>query len=197
MKAFVFGLITLPYRILNFIKFKFFGVSCGKNLTVWGSIVIKARRGSIAIGNNVRINSSYAANPVSLSEKTTLFTKNEGKIAIGNRVGISNAAIASMCSVTIEDDVLIGGGTRIWDTDFHSLRYEERMAEVDNDIAAKPILIKKGAFVGASAIVLKGVTIGEKAVVAAGSVVTKDIPDGEIWGGNPARFIRKTDNEPR
>ena len=46
-------------------------------------------------------------------------------------------------------------------------------------------------FIGGGSIILKGVTIGERAVVGAGTVVTKDIPAGEIWAGNPARFIRK------
>ena len=55
----------------------------------------------------------------------------------------------------------------------------------------KPVLIKEGAFVGAQTIVLKGVIIGKESIVGAGSVVTKSIPDGEIWGGNPAKFIRR------
>jgi acetyltransferase-like isoleucine patch superfamily enzyme len=46
-------------------------------------------------------------------------------------------------------------------------------------------------FIGARCIILKGVTIGEKSIVAAGSVVTKNIPEGEVWGGNPAKFIKK------
>lgn len=41
---------------------------------------------------------------------------------------------------------------------------------------------------------MKRVTIGENAVVAAGSVVTKDIPDNEVWGGNPAKFIKMNNN---
>lgn len=53
------------------------------------------------------------------------------------------------------------------------------------------ILIKKGAYLGARTIVCKPVTIGEDAIVGAGSIVTKDIPAGEVWAGNPARFIRK------
>ncbi len=51
--------------------------------------------------------------------------------------------------------------------------------------------IKKRAYLGMNTIVVKPVTIGEGAIVGAGSVVTKDIPDWEIWAGNPARFIRK------
>ena len=52
-------------------------------------------------------------------------------------------------------------------------------------------MIKDHAFIGAHSLILKGVTIGKYSVVGAGSVVTKSIPDGEIWAGNPAHFIRK------
>ena len=52
-------------------------------------------------------------------------------------------------------------------------------------------MIRKGASIGAGSTILPGLTIGENAVVGAGSVVTKDIPAGELWLGNPARFIRK------
>ena len=49
----------------------------------------------------------------------------------------------------------------------------------------------KGASIGANSTICPGVTIGEGAMVGAGSVVTKDIPSGELWVGNPAKFIRK------
>lgn len=55
---------------------------------------------------------------------------------------------------------------------------------------AKSIYIEDGAFIGGNSIILKGVKIGKNSVVGAGSVVTRDIPDGEIWAGNPARKIR-------
>lgn len=54
--------------------------------------------------------------------------------------------------------------------------------------------IRKGAYLGMNVLVVKPVTIGENAIVGAGSVVTKDIPDAEVWAGNPARFIRKREN---
>lgn len=59
----------------------------------------------------------------------------------------------------------------------------------------KPILVKKGARIGAGVIVLPGITIGEKSLVGAGSVVTHNVPDGEVWVGNPARKIRDIDNK--
>lgn len=52
------------------------------------------------------------------------------------------------------------------------------------------VLIKKNAWIGARVIICQPVTIGENAVVGAGSVVTKDIPDNEVWAGNPAKFIK-------
>ena len=53
------------------------------------------------------------------------------------------------------------------------------------------IKIEDNAFIGAKTIITKPVTIGHNSVVAAGSVVTKDIPPREIWGGVPAKFIKK------
>ena len=51
--------------------------------------------------------------------------------------------------------------------------------------------IRHGAYLGMNVLVVKPVTIGRGAIVGAGSIVTKDIPDNEVWAGNPARFIRK------
>lgn len=114
-----------------------------------------------------------------------------GAIEIGNRCRISNVSICSFMKVRIEDDVYIGGDVRIYDTDFHSLDFSNRVSSVDNNFKSLPVLIKHGAFIGASSIILKGVTVGEYSIIGAGSVVTKNIPNGEIWAGNPAKFIKK------
>lgn len=53
------------------------------------------------------------------------------------------------------------------------------------------IRIGKKAYIGCNTIICKPVSIGADAIIGAGSVVTKDIPPGEVWAGNPARFIRK------
>jgi acetyltransferase-like isoleucine patch superfamily enzyme len=54
----------------------------------------------------------------------------------------------------------------------------------------KPIVIERGVWIAAGAIIIGGVTVGEYSVVAAGSVVTKDVPANTFVGGNPARAIR-------
>lgn len=59
----------------------------------------------------------------------------------------------------------------------------------------KPIKVGHHCWLGTGAIILQGVSIGDGAVVAAGAVVTKDIPSYEVWGGVPARYIRKRTHE--
>lgn len=148
--------------------------------------------GEISLGENIVINSSPSFNQIGGDTVTRLITS-KGSIRIGNNVGISNSTLISQNSILVEDDVCIGGSCKIYDTDFHSIDYVKRMMKPDIDIRTAPIRIKKGAFIGAHCIILKGVTIGEKSIIGAGSVVTKDIPNGEIWAGNPAKFIRKAD----
>ncbi len=61
-----------------------------------------------------------------------------------------------------------------------------------SNVKSSPITIKDKAWIGFNSIILKGVTIGEGAVVAAGSVVTQDVPDYAVVGGNPAKIIKYT-----
>lgn len=114
-----------------------------------------------------------------------------GKIQIGNNVGISNAALVCRSGITIKDWVKIGGNVKIYDNDFHSIDYLRRREAVDESIQAEPVVIEEDAFIGAHSIILKGVTIGKRSIIAAGSVVTKRVPDDELWGGVPAKFIKK------
>jgi acetyltransferase-like isoleucine patch superfamily enzyme len=155
-----------------------------------GILLIK-NNGKIDIGNSVRINSSMFANPIGGDGKTMLTTGPKGSIQIGNNVRISNAAIVSQETITIEDNVFLGGSCKIYDSDFHSLIPKFRCMDDDPDIKTKPVRICKDAFIGAHSIILKGVTIGDGAVIGAGCVVTKNVPAGEIWAGNPAKFIKK------
>lgn len=109
-------------------------------------------------------------------------------------MGISHANITAFDSVVIEDNVLIGSGVKIWDTDFHSVDYLDRMQEPDTHVQSASVIIKEGAFIGACAIILKGVIVGKHSVIGAWSVVTKNVPDNEVWAGNPAKFIKSLNN---
>ena len=69
------------------------------------------------------INSGKKANPVGIGFQTSLIVINEGKIVIGGNVGLFNVSIVSRIGVEIDDDVMLGNGVCIWDTDFHDLTY--------------------------------------------------------------------------
>lgn len=186
MSITVIMIITKIWNTLTIMRKQ---VKYGRNLHINGFMFVHGKKHGIEIGDNVTINSSENVNPTSGVNHTHLRTEGEGMIVIGNHVGISHVNITSFCSITIDDNVLIGSGVKMWDTDFHPLEYTARMRQEKPDM--KPIHIMEGAFIGACSIILKGVTVGKHAVVGAGSVVTKSIPDNEIWGGAPARFLRR------
>ena len=170
---------NIIFRVYN-VKFKSFNF-CGK--------IFIRNSGSISIGENFKFNSGINCNPIGGDTICRLISTNKGNIIIGNNVGISNSTIWSNKQIVIEDNVLIGGSCKLWDTDFHSIDFNLRNTKHDSG-NVKPILVKKNVFIGASSIVLKGVTIGENSIIAANSLVSKNIPANEIWGGNPIKFIK-------
>lgn len=148
--------------------------------------------GSFSIGENLSMNNSISGNPIGCFNPCTLFVDKGAQLVIGSNLGISQAAIVCHTSINIGNNVKIGGGVCIYDTDFHSLDPLVRAnpkADFVNKIK-KPVIIGNNVFIGAHSLILKGVTIGENAIIGAGSVVTKSIPKNEIWAGNPAKFIR-------
>ena len=145
--------------------------------------------GKITIGRNVQINSKLSANPAGSLSRVVLRCRKGAIIEIGNNVGLSNCCLFAAKSISIGEGAIIGAGARIHDTDHHSVVPEYRFMKIDPDIKISPVTIEDYSFIGADAIVLKGVTIGKAAVVGAGSVVTRSIPAYEIWAGNPARKI--------
>jgi len=173
-------------QVISICKFMFWGVKLGKGIQFLGIPGIR-NLNRIQIGDSTRIISG-ARNLVGSDVKTYFETGQNGNICIGSRVGMSNCVLISQESITIEDQVYIGGGTRIYDNDFHSINFNDRIYR-PGLIPTAPIIIKAGSFIGGHSIILKGVVIGRQSVVGAGSVVTKSIPDFEIWAGVPARKI--------
>lgn len=154
--------------------------------------IMVAIGGRFVIGNNFSMNNGIKGNPIGCYDKCTFFVDRGATLTIGEHVGISQTAIICHHKITIGNYVKIGGGVKIYDTDFHSLNPFIRRGKEDILHKVKaPVLIKDNAFIGAFSSILKGVTIGENAIIGAGSVVTKSVPDNEIWAGNPAKFIRK------
>jgi len=117
---------------------------------------------------------------------------NSSTIFIGDNVGMSNCTLFAYKSIIIEDNVMIGGGVNIWDTDFHPMYGSPRSSSSEDltNVSISPVVIKKNVFIGALSIILKGVTIGENSIIGAGSVVTQTIPANVIAAGNPCQVIK-------
>jgi maltose O-acetyltransferase len=108
-------------------------------------------------------------------------------IELGERVYFNfNCVVLDVCPVRIGDFTLFGPGVQIL-TPMHpfnaSLRRKQEFG--------KPVEIGSDVWVGGGALILPGVRVGSRSIIGAGSVVTRDIPDGVLAAGNPCRVIRE------
>lgn len=141
------------------------------------AIVYQARRGgSVELGEEVRIG-DYAV----------IETGEGGSITIGDntRVQFRCHLAAYVSSIKIGTDVGIAPGCG-----FYSHNHGHSQKDHHKLYAKGPIIVEDGAWLGAGVLVLSGVRIGREAVIAAGSVVTRDVPDGAIAAGVPARVLK-------
>ena len=107
-------------------------------------------------------------------------------IELGERVFFNfNCVVLDVCRVRIGDFTLFGPAVQIY-TPLHPFNAEQRRKEE----YGRPIDIGSDVWVGGGAIILGGVSIGSRAVIGAGSVVTRDVPEGVFAAGNPCRVIR-------
>ncbi|WNH08608.1 acyltransferase [Thalassobellus suaedae] len=187
-----YGIISVYSKIIVYVLFYVHKVEHKAFVTKGVPRVFVSSKGSFKIGNNFKMNNVYWANPIG-REKKCLFVVGEGaNLMIGENVGVSFVSIVCRLEIKIGNNVKIGGNVCIYDTDFHSLNFlYRRIKKQDNkETKNKPVKINDDVFIGAHSIILKGVEIGEKSIIGAGSVVSKSVPKGEIWAGNPAKFIR-------
>jgi len=155
-----------------------------------GRPIISVAVGStLVLGSGVTVASSPRSGPLGCFQPSILRTLGAGaQLLLGRNVGLSASVLCAARLIEIGEGTILGAGAMIFDTDFHHPAGE---CDWDNDFqrGAQPIRIGRGCFIGARALVLKGVTLGDRAVVGAGAVVSHDVPAGQIAVGNPARNI--------
>lgn len=136
----------------------------GKNTNVWQFCVIFK---NAVIGENCNICANVLI---------------ENDVILGDNVTVKSG-VQIWDGVTVEDGCFIGPNATFCNDKYPVSKNHENL----------PLrtLIKKGASIGANATILPGITVGKNALIGAGAVVTKNVGDGEVWAGNPAKFIGK------
>ncbi len=132
--------------------------------------------GSLRIGRSSRID-----------RRTLLYS--ESTLEIGENVYINrDCVIAAMFGIRIGHHVRIGERVTIRD---HDHAYSDRSLPISQQgYRGADVCIDEGAWIGCNAVILKGVHIGRNSVVGASSVVTHDVADYAVVGGNPAKPLR-------
>ncbi|MBY5455917.1 acyltransferase [Rhizobium beringeri] len=116
------------------------------------------------------------------------FVEIQKNVIVGQDCKISSHSF--LCEgVTLEDGVFIGHGVMFTNDLYPRAVNSDGSLQTEADWAVIPTLVKRHASIGSNATILPGVIIGEAAQVGAGAVVTKDVPDGAIVVGVPARII--------
>ncbi|RFZ92816.1 acyltransferase [Mucilaginibacter conchicola] len=174
-------------------KFHLNGVQFSSDFVGFGIPILDINMGGkFTIGKRFWFNSGKYHAMGGRQQQCYFVAAKGAEICIGDNVGVTSIAIICHNRISIGNNVKIGINTVIYDTDFHSLdaRIRNQIPESIEGVRSKPVTIKDGAFIGGHTTILKGVTIGKNAIVGAGSVVFKDIPDEQVWAGNPAAYVK-------
>lgn len=146
----------------------------------------------VTLGRDVKLTCFINAYGCAIGDRTKVgsFVEIQKNARIGADCKISSHSF--ICEgVTIEDGVFIGHHVVFVNDKYPRAVNPDGSMQTDADWTVVPTRVERGASIGSNATILGGVTIGAGAIVGAGSVVTRSVPAGEIWAGNPGRRIRK------
>jgi tetrahydrodipicolinate N-succinyltransferase len=169
------------------------GAEVGEGVVVLGRPNVQRIAGRIVIGAGVTLRSSDSGYHTAMYHPVRLMVdaSDDAVIEIGENTRINGASIHATRRISIGRNCLIAANVTILDSDGHGVSVADR--DVHNPVS-RPVRVDDDVWIGANAIVLKGVTIGRGAIVAAGSVVTRDVPAMTLVGGNPAQVIKRLES---
>ena len=147
---------------------------------------------NVRVGANVKIFNFVNAYGCEIGDNSKVgsFVEIQKNVRIGRNCKISSHSF--VCEgVEIEDGVFVGHNVSFINDKVPRAANADGSLQTEADWTVQKTLVKAGASIGTSATILGGVTIGKGAMVGAGSVVTKDVPDGATVAGNPARPLAK------
>lgn len=158
-------------------------------------LLLHTENGELKIGSGFRCNNKVESNSIGLIQPCVFNISYPGScLIIGDNVGISGCSICARKSIKIGNNVLLGSGCLITDSDAHPIDWQVRRESREDQVRCAPVIIGDDVFIGARSIILKGVKIGDRSVIGAGSVVVKNVPADCIVSGNPAKVVRYLNN---
>ena len=166
------------------------------------SSLLLSNSSQVKIGKNFKLgeksklyisSDSIIGNDVKIASNCSIFARENhlsGKIEICDGSHIGDFTIIDLVDdVLIGKEVAIGPNCTLYT---HDHGYEDKsLPSWKGQLSHDPIIIEDGAWIGSSVTILPGVRVGKRTVIAAGSVVTKSVKDNSIYGGVPAKFIKK------
>lgn len=152
------------------------------------------RINNVTFGTNIVLSSYINLYHCKIGDNTKIgsFVEIQKGATIGQNCKISSHSF--ICEgVHISDNCFIGHGVMFINDNYPQSVTQENQVETDADWQDRFVTttLHDHVSIGSNVTLLGNITIGKHAMIGAGSVVTKDIPEQEIWAGNPAKFIRK------
>lgn len=146
----------------------------------------------VTIGSFTTINSSNYGYHINMHSSCKLYADRPyAIIKIGNNCRIHGTCIHAFNKIIIGNNCLIAANTQIIDGNGHLLSFENPSNRINTTDNGKEIHIGDDVWVGSNCIILGGTKIGNGAVISAGSIVKGTIPPKSIYGGNPAKLIKR------
>lgn len=151
---------------------------------------------NVKLGNNVKLADFINLYGCTIDDDTRIgaFVEIQKNAHIGKNCKIQSHTF--ICEgVTLEDNVFVGHSVTFINDTYPRATSLDGVLQNEEDWQVAPTIVKKGASIGSGSTILGNVTIGENAIIGAGSVVTKDVYPDTIVAGNPAKSLRKINEE--
>jgi acetyltransferase-like isoleucine patch superfamily enzyme len=150
----------------------------------------------VKLGQDVKLSKFINLYGCEIGDGTKIgaFVEIQKNARVGKRCKISSHTF--ICEgISIEDNVFIGHSVTFINDRYPRAANADGTLQTEADWKVETTVVKKGASIGSGSTILSNVTIGENSIIGAGSVVTRDVPANVIVAGNPAKFMRKLDQQ--
>jgi len=153
---------------------------------------LKKVSSNVRLGKNVKIHDFVNLYGCSIGDETRIgaFVEIQKNASVGKSCKISSHTF--ICEgVNIGNRVFVGHNVTFINDKYPKATNLDGSVQDERDWTVILTVVEDDVSIGSSTTILCGVRIGKGAIVGAGSVITHDVPPGEVWIGNPARFLRK------